>query len=164
MQVKNKYLFATVPNSRINSWESWFIFNLHKNNNQAYIYIYTWCRFNTFIYCKRKFVFLDRQTINGNWRLLRQWTFPSMHVHIHICIDMSTHVIHIWMSVPLRSKTVISMRNRRPLITPRQLTQYTPSRWERKPGPATTLAFLSTLYSNFSMSALDQKLRADACS
>ncbi len=25
-----KFLFATVPNSRINSWESWFIFNLWK--------------------------------------------------------------------------------------------------------------------------------------
>jgi hypothetical protein len=30
-------LFATVPNSRINSWESWFIFNLRKvNTNQYY--------------------------------------------------------------------------------------------------------------------------------
>ncbi len=31
------YLFATVPDSRINSWESWFIFNLRKLNiNQYY--------------------------------------------------------------------------------------------------------------------------------
>jgi hypothetical protein len=30
--VKNK-LFATVPDSSINSWESWFIFNLQKINN-----------------------------------------------------------------------------------------------------------------------------------
>jgi hypothetical protein len=28
-EVKNK-LFAMVPDSRINSWESWFIFNLWK--------------------------------------------------------------------------------------------------------------------------------------
>ncbi len=29
------YVFATVPDSSINSWESWFIFNLGKiNNNQ----------------------------------------------------------------------------------------------------------------------------------
>jgi hypothetical protein len=34
--VKNK-LFATVPDSRINSWESWFIFNQRKiNTNQYY--------------------------------------------------------------------------------------------------------------------------------
>jgi hypothetical protein len=30
------YVFLTVPNSRINSWESWFIFNLQKNNSQAW--------------------------------------------------------------------------------------------------------------------------------
>jgi hypothetical protein len=31
------YVFATVPDSRINSWESWFIFNLRKiNTNQYY--------------------------------------------------------------------------------------------------------------------------------
>jgi hypothetical protein len=30
-------MFATVPDSRINSWESWFIFNLRKiNTNQYY--------------------------------------------------------------------------------------------------------------------------------
>jgi hypothetical protein len=29
-------VIATVPNSRINSWESWFIFNLHKSNNHAW--------------------------------------------------------------------------------------------------------------------------------
>ncbi len=31
----NTVMFATVPNSRINSWESWFIFNLQKINIQA---------------------------------------------------------------------------------------------------------------------------------
>ncbi len=31
-------LFATVPDLRINSWESWFIFNLQKiNTNQYYV-------------------------------------------------------------------------------------------------------------------------------
>ncbi len=29
-------LFATVPNSRINSWESWFIFKLEKINIVQY--------------------------------------------------------------------------------------------------------------------------------
>ncbi len=33
--VKNK-LFVTVPDSRINSWESWFIFNLRKINTSQY--------------------------------------------------------------------------------------------------------------------------------
>jgi hypothetical protein len=31
-----KYLFATVPDSSINSWESWFIFNLRKMNTNQY--------------------------------------------------------------------------------------------------------------------------------
>ncbi len=32
-------LFATMPDSRINSWESWFIFNLRKiNTNQYYLF------------------------------------------------------------------------------------------------------------------------------
>jgi hypothetical protein len=30
------HLFATVPDSRINSWESWFIFNLRKINTDQY--------------------------------------------------------------------------------------------------------------------------------
>jgi hypothetical protein len=34
---QENYLFATVPDSSINSWESWFIFNLQKiNTNQYY--------------------------------------------------------------------------------------------------------------------------------
>jgi hypothetical protein len=28
-------LFAKVPNSRLNSWESWFFFNLQKNKQPA---------------------------------------------------------------------------------------------------------------------------------
>ncbi len=39
------------------------------------MYIYFIC-----IYGKQKFVFLCRQTINGNRRLLCQQTCPSMHV------------------------------------------------------------------------------------
>ncbi len=35
--IKKRYLvFATVPISRINSWESWFIFNLRKININQY--------------------------------------------------------------------------------------------------------------------------------
>ncbi len=31
-----RILFATVPNSRITSWEPWFIFNLQKNKTIRY--------------------------------------------------------------------------------------------------------------------------------
>jgi hypothetical protein len=38
MQCRGKSLFATVPDSSINSWESWFIINLRKiNTNQYYL-------------------------------------------------------------------------------------------------------------------------------
>jgi hypothetical protein len=36
MREKKKLLFRTVPDSRINSWETWFIFNLRKINNNQY--------------------------------------------------------------------------------------------------------------------------------
>ncbi len=32
-------VFATVPDSRKNSWESWFIFNLQKNKHQSILRI-----------------------------------------------------------------------------------------------------------------------------
>jgi hypothetical protein len=35
-------MFVMVPNSRINSWESWFIFNLQKNNTNQYCNIQTY--------------------------------------------------------------------------------------------------------------------------
>ncbi len=41
------YVFATVPNSSINSWDSWFIFNLQKNKHlllhEYSLHIYTGC-------------------------------------------------------------------------------------------------------------------------
>jgi hypothetical protein len=35
-QKTSRVLFATVPDSSINSWESWFIFNLRKINTNQY--------------------------------------------------------------------------------------------------------------------------------
>jgi hypothetical protein len=61
------------------------------------IYLYIHCRFNIYIYGKRKFVFIDRQTINGNRRLL-------LSKRAHLCMSVSrsfTPLLFVCLSVCL---------------------------------------------------------------
>jgi hypothetical protein len=47
--IYSMYLFPMVPDSRINSWESWFLFNLQINRNQHYEPIIPGCKNNSMI-------------------------------------------------------------------------------------------------------------------
>ncbi len=87
-------MFATVPGSSINSWDSWFIFNLWKINTCYY----------TDITCAQQAVIIgDRYMYilsNKSWMLAFQWVClknqVSLYIDAHILINVHTWLQSSW--------------------------------------------------------------------
>ncbi len=86
---KLKYLFATVPGLSINSWDSWFIFNLRKINtcyymNTACARKWTATVGNNSMYILNN-VYLECWFFNKHVSGKEDWIFLCKHTSIDLC-------------------------------------------------------------------------------
>jgi hypothetical protein len=121
------YLFMTLPNSRINSWETWFIFNLPKNKQISHTFDILYLRFFSFLMNHEHHIFYTHLYIleRLSFAAPREYVRPGLILELDwvlsfvaLTLFVLAHPAACWLSQGFIFHTC------NPLLTTRQLNTF----------------------------------------